>query len=74
VPRRFRSADGDWIGAFRLRSTVSSRISRRNGGGGDDYSDILLKALADLALPRLLPSGFMRMSARTRGAMPPASN
>jgi hypothetical protein len=42
-------------------------------GRHDDYSDILLKALADRS-PRPSPSGCTTMSAPRSGAMPRASS
>ena len=56
--------------ASRSASTASSRISRASRQTIDDYSDILLKALADRLAESLRRGAPRRMSATASGAMP----
>jgi 5-methyltetrahydrofolate--homocysteine methyltransferase len=62
----------DWIGGFAVAIHGIEPHLARFKADNDDYSDILLKALAD-RLAEASPSGCTAMSARASGAMPASS-
>jgi 5-methyltetrahydrofolate--homocysteine methyltransferase len=64
---------GDWLGGFAVGIHGIEPHLARFQAAHDDYSDILLKALAT-ALPKPLPSGCINTCAPRCGAMRRASN